>query len=174
MTHLAQSTHPTHATSSTGSTDSTGSTHPQRPPRTGRSVRIGAVYDLVVALAFTTPWTARLAIDAIRGLHSDLGLPGEAPGAFGPEHLLFVTFFGVVVTMWAVVRLVRGDAVTALADTVGRAAFALLMTYALASGATPVLVVFLVVEVGFLLAQGWELLRARRAGVLRLRETMTV
>ncbi|MDQ8708380.1 hypothetical protein RCO28_38885 [Streptomyces sp. LHD-70] len=131
--------------------------------RTPDAVRIGAFYDLAVALPFTTPWTASLALDAVRAAHTGLGLPGHLPAPFGPEHLLFVTFFGVLVTMWAVVRLVRRDAVTGIADTVGRAAFALLMTAALAAGVTPVLGVFLVVEVGFLLAQARQLTRSRRA-----------
>ncbi|MFG2828235.1 hypothetical protein ACGFWI_12360 [Streptomyces sp. NPDC048434] len=150
-------------------------THPPRPNRRPWTdpVRIGALYDLAVAPVFATPWTARLAIDGFRALHTALDLPGRAPGEFGPEHLLFVTFFGVLVTMWAVVRLVRGNVVTAVADTAGRAAFALLMMYALATGATPVLVVFLVVEIGFLLAQGWQLIRARRASALHPRETVT-
>ncbi|MGP3977987.1 hypothetical protein ACTWQF_29020 [Streptomyces sp. 8N114] len=136
-------------------------------------VRIGALYDLAVALVFATPWTARLTIDGLRAAHTALDLPGRAPGGFGPEHLLFVTFFGVLVTMWAVVRLVRGDTVTTAADTVGRAAFALLMMDALAAGVTPVLVVFLVIEIGFLFAQGWTLVRARRARDHRTRETVT-
>ncbi|MDI3405019.1 hypothetical protein [Streptomyces cavernicola] len=130
--------------------------------RTPDAVRVGAYYDLVVALPFTTPWTAGLALDAVRSAHTALGLPGGPPPAFGPEHLLFVTFFGVLVTMWAVVRLVRADAVTGIADTVGRAAFALLMTTALAAGATPVLGMFLVLELGFLVAQARQLTRSRR------------
>ncbi|MDI3423458.1 hypothetical protein [Streptomyces luteolus] len=130
--------------------------------RTPDAVRIGAFYDLAVALPFTTPWTASLALDAVRAAHTGLGLPGLPLAPFGPEHLLFVTFFGVLVTMWAVVRLVRrDDAVTGIADTVGRAAFALLMTAALVAGATPVLGAFLVVEVGFLLAQARQLTRHR-------------
>ncbi|MDI3387715.1 hypothetical protein QIS99_16130 [Streptomyces sp. B-S-A8] len=150
----------------------TATTTPTAPaPRTGDAttrrspgaVRIGAWYDLAVALPFTTPWTAALALDAVRAAHAALGLPGRAPAPFAPEHLLFVTFFGVLVTMWAVVRLVRGDRVTGVADTAGRAAFALLMTAALAAGATPVLAGFLVVEAGFLLAQARQLTRSRPA-----------
>ncbi|WP_326690058.1 hypothetical protein OIE63_24865 [Streptomyces sp. NBC_01795] len=166
MTHPTRLTHPTRPTSPTRAAP------PNRRLRAD-PVRIGALYDLAVAPVFATPWTAGLAIDGVRSLHTALGLPGRAPGEFAPEHLLFVTFFGVLVTMWAVVRLMRGDAVTAAADTAGRAAFALLMMCALAAGATPVLVVFLVVEVGFLLAQGWQLIRARRASDLSPRETVT-
>lgn len=136
-------------------------------------IRVGALYDIVVAAVFATPWTARLALDGARALHPALDLPGRAPGAFGPAQLLFVTFFGVVVTMWAVVRLVSRDAVLGVADTVGRAAFALLMMYALAAGATSVLACFLAVELGFLIAQGRYLARSRRAGALRSRETVT-
>ncbi|MGW8376703.1 hypothetical protein [Streptomyces sp. ODS28] len=135
-------------------------------------VRAGAWYDLAVAPLFATPWTARLVIDGVRAVHAAFGLPGRAPGQFAPEHLLFVTFFGVLVTMWAVVRLVRGDVVTAVADTAGRAAFASLMTYALACGATPVLGVFLVLEAGFLLAQGRHLFRQRAGAALRTREIL--
>lgn len=66
----------------------------------------------------------------------------------------------------------RGNAVTTAADTAGRAAFALLMVHALAAGATPVLAAFLVFEIGFLLAQGWGLIRDRRARALCPRETV--
>ncbi|MFM9370675.1 hypothetical protein [Streptomyces sp. Da 82-17] len=131
-----------------------------RPARD--AVRIGARYDLAVALPFTTPWTAALTLDGVRAAHTALGLPGGPPAAFGPEHLLFVTFFGVLVTLWAVVRLVRADVVTGVADTVGRGAFALLMTAALAAGATPLLGVFLAVELGFLAAQARQLRRLTR------------
>ncbi|SOR84315.1 hypothetical protein SCNRRL3882_7760 [Streptomyces chartreusis NRRL 3882] len=148
-----------------------GMTHPNRRLRTD-PVRIGALYDLAVAPVFATPLTAPLAIDGVSAVHTALGLPGRAPAGFGPEHLLFVNFFGVLVTMWAVVRLVRADVVTAAADTAGRAAFALLMMYALTAGVTLALAVFLVIEIGFLLAQGRELLRTRRARAISPRETV--
>lgn len=139
--------------------------HPRRHPRYGPA-RIGALYDLVIAVTFATPWTARLALDGVRALHTGLDLPGRNLDAFAPEHLLFVNFFGVVVTVWAVVRLTRGDTTTAAADTVGRVAFALLMAWALAAGVTSAVAAFLVIEVALMLAQGWELARARRATAL--------
>ncbi|MFI9029529.1 hypothetical protein [Streptomyces sp. NPDC053560] len=149
-------------------------THPNHRPWTGPA-RIGALYDLAVAPVFATPWTARLAIEGLRSVHTALGLPGPPPDHFGPEHLLFVTFFGVLVTMWAVVRLVRGDAVTTAADTAGRMAFALLMAVAMVNGASTVLTVFLAVETGFLLAQGRQLIRAkqRHTRTPRFRETVS-
>ncbi|WP_346095545.1 hypothetical protein [Streptomyces olivaceiscleroticus] len=149
-------------------------THPNRRLRTDPA-RIGALYDLAIAPVFATPWTARLALDGARALHTALDLPGRAPGGFGPEQLLFVTFFGVLVTMWAVVRLVRGDAVTTAADMAGRAAFAVLMTVAMADGASTVLAVFVTFEVGFLLAQGGQLIRAtrRHARTSPVRETVS-
>jgi hypothetical protein len=111
-----------------------------------RVVWLSALYDLLLTLPFMTPWTARLAIGHLGTLHAALGMGGAAPPAFGPLHLLFVSFFGSVVILWSVVRLRDPRPELGLFDGLGRVAFAAWMTFALAHGETHLVVGFLVPE----------------------------
>ncbi|MGZ3143286.1 hypothetical protein ACVDFE_15085 [Lentzea chajnantorensis] len=126
--------------------------------------RAGALYDLVASAAFLTPWTAAFALGLIGDLHAALGLPGAPPPPPNAMTLLFATLFGTVVVLWSVVRWVRPEPVLIAADTVGRVLFSGWFTRALWQGETPVLVVFLVLEVAWGAAQLRALLAGRRAG----------
>lgn len=66
--------------------------------------RVGAIWDLVATAGFATPWTATFLLGVLARVDDSLGLPGDAMPDFDTAHLLFVTLFGVVVTMWAVVQ----------------------------------------------------------------------
>ncbi len=123
----------------------------QSPVRAGK---IGAIYDVVVSAGFATPWTASFVLRALSSIHDGLGLPGSEMPAFETSHLLFVTLFGIVVTMWSVVRILRPIPLLIAADTAGRAAFSLAFVWALAKGHSTVIIPFLVLELGFLVAQG--------------------
>jgi hypothetical protein len=123
----------------------------QTPVPAGRA---GAIYDIVVTAGFATPWTATLLLGALAHVHDSLGLSGSAMPDFETSHVLFVTLFGVVVTMWAVVRAIWPVPFLIAADTVGRAAFALAFIWALAAGHSTVIAAFLVLEIAFLVAQG--------------------
>jgi hypothetical protein len=81
----------------------------ETPRRASRIVWASAQYDLIVTLPFTTPWTAEGVLHTLRQLHVGLGLGGELPPAFGPLHLLFVSLFGTIVSLWAVLRLLRPE-----------------------------------------------------------------
>lgn len=125
--------------------------------------RVGAIYDLVVTAAFATPWTAALVTRLLANAHDSLGLPGSDMPQFETSHMLYVTLFGIVVTMWSVVRILRPIPLLIAADTVGRAAFALAFLWALAEGHSTVIVGFLVLEVAFLAAQWLGLRKALAA-----------
>jgi hypothetical protein len=59
------------------------------------------------------------------------------------------------VVVWAVVRLIRPTPFLGAGDTVGRLLFSTWFAWALIEGASPVLVGFLVLEVGWGLVQGY-------------------
>lgn len=122
-------------------------------PGARRILRAGALYDLVVTLPFATPFTAKLVLDAMRALHVGLGLSGGAPPEFTPTHLLFVAFFGTVVTSWSYLRLRTHARVVFALDTVGRAFFSTWMLVTLLGGGSLVVLPFLVLELALCVAQ---------------------
>lgn len=122
-------------------------------PGARRVLRAGALYDLLVTLPFATPFTAKLVLDAMRGAHVALGLSGGALPEFTPTHLLFVSFFGTVVTLWSYLRLRTHARVVFALDTVGRASFSTWMLVTLLRGGSPVVLPFLVLELTFCVAQ---------------------
>jgi hypothetical protein len=74
-----------------------------------------------------------------------------------------VALFGIVVTMWSAVRIIRPVPLLIAADTFGRAAFSLMFIWALAGGHSTLVVPFLVLELTFLIAQGLGVRKALRA-----------
>lgn len=125
---------------------------------TSRVVRASALYDLFVTLPFATPWTAGWLLEHLRQLHLQLGLPGATPPAFEPLHLFFVSLFGTIVTLWAVLRVWRPEPLFGAVDTAGRAAFSLWMAQALWMGQTYLLVGMLVLELAWFFVQGGAIL----------------
>jgi hypothetical protein len=109
--------------------------------------RAGALYDLVASAAFLTPWTAVLMLDLIGAPRPDV------------MSLLFATLFGTVVVMWSIARWRRPEPLLIGIDTVGRALFSLWFVWALWHGQTPVLAVFLVLELFWGAAQLRALVR---------------
>jgi len=114
-----------------------------------RIVWLSALYDLIVTVSFATPWTARFTLGQLAGL----GFGGAPLGAPDALDLLFITMFGSIVTIWSVVRLRKPSVELGVADGIGRAVFALWQAYALGHGVNHVIGLFLVVEIGFGLAQ---------------------
>ncbi len=130
-----------------------------------RAGRVGAIYDLAVTAPFASPWTAALVLGVLGELHESFGLPGEALPKFGTSHLLYVTLFGIIVTLWSIVRIVRPVPLLIAADTIGRAAFSLTFIWSLTRGDSAVVVPFLVLEVSFLIYQAMGVRAALRADV---------
>ena len=127
-----------------------------------RTVRASAAYDLVVTAGFALPFTAPALFAALGALHGATALPGStpAPDAFT---VLFANFTGSVVAVWSVYRLLRPSWTAGAADVVARGLFSLAMIVALSRGASPVLAVVLVLEIGWGLAQAGVLLSAQRS-----------
>jgi hypothetical protein len=127
-----------------------------------RIVRMGAWYDLVVTLGFATPWTfaaVRMGLDALSGL---LGLPGGLP-AFAPEHTLLANLLGTLVVVWSILRLRHTGQRYGRYDAAGRFLFAFWQLYAVAHGASPLILAFTAFELGFGIAQSLPVGAARPA-----------
>lgn len=128
-----------------------------------RVLRAGAIYDLLVTLPFATPFTAAWMLTVLGKAHDALGLGGAPLPAFGASHLMFVSFFGTIVTIWSLLRATSRARVVHVLDTCGRAFFSAWMGWALLHGASHTVAVFLVLEVGFFVAQAWALRRDSRS-----------
>jgi len=115
-------------------------------------VRGSAWYDLIVTAAFATPWSFAALHGALTALSQALDLPGELP-AFAPAHMLMANLLGSVVCVWAVLRIRDPQALYGRYDAVARLLFAAWQGYALAHGASSLLVIFLVFELAWGVAQ---------------------
>lgn len=116
-----------------------------------RFVRASGWYDLIVTAPFATPWTFALLHQALNALAGALGIGGLP--AFEPSHLLMANLMGSVVCVWSVLRIRQPSVVLGRYDAVARALFAAWQAYALASGATLLVVPLLIAEIGFGLLQ---------------------
>ncbi|WP_226499970.1 hypothetical protein [Pseudomonas sp. MWU16-30322] len=115
-------------------------------------VRGSAWYDLIVTAAFATPWSFAALHGALTALSQALDLPGELP-QFAPAHMLMANLLGSLVCVWAVLRIRDPQALYGRYDAVARLLFAVWQGYALAHGASSLLVVFLVFELAWGVAQ---------------------
>ncbi|AXJ08032.1 hypothetical protein CFN16_02855 [Pseudomonas fluorescens] len=117
-----------------------------------RLVRGSAWYDLIVTAAFVTPWSFAALHGVLTALSQTLNLPGELP-PFEPVHMLMTNLLGSVVCVWAVLRIRDPQPVYGRYDAVARFLFAAWQAYALAHGASSLLVGFLVFELAWGIAQ---------------------
>lgn len=115
-------------------------------------VRASGWYDLLMTLAFVTPWSFM----ALHGLLQDtaqaLHLAGSLP-PFEPTHLLMANLMGSIVCVWAVLRIRDPQQVFGRYDAVGRILFASWQLYALMHGATALLWGILLFELAWCVAQ---------------------
>lgn len=123
-----------------------------RPDNYLRIVRASAWYDLVATIGFATPWTFAAIHGGLSTLAGLLGLPGGLP-PFAPEHMLMANLLGSIVTIWAILRLRHTQQRYGRYDAAGRFLFATWQLYAVAAGASPIVLAFTVVEIGFGIAQ---------------------
>ncbi|MFJ2487352.1 hypothetical protein [Pseudomonas sp. NPDC087639] len=124
-------------------------------------VRGSAWYDLIVTAAFVTPWSFAV----LHELLTALDFPGELP-AFQPVHMLMANLLGSVVCVWAVLRIRDPQRVYGRYDAVARFLFAAWQGYALLHGASSILIVFLVLELAWGVAQVLPVSTLSRAGSL--------
>ncbi|CAJ0821991.1 hypothetical protein [Ralstonia flaminis] len=116
-----------------------------------RIVRASAWYDLIVSAPFATPWTFAWLHQALSAVAQALGIGGLP--AFEPAHLLMANLMGSVVCVWSVLRIRQASVTLGRYDAVARWLFSAWQVFALISGATLLVVPFLIVEVGFGLLQ---------------------
>ena len=130
-------------------------------PTALRVIRASAAYDVIATAAFALPWTAPFALDSLRGVHESLGLSGALPQPHEVFTILFANLLGSIVLVWSVLRWAKPSLTLGAADTAARALFSAWMLTAVLSGASTVVLVFLVPEVLWGIVQGTVVLRAR-------------
>ena len=113
-----------------------------------RVFRVSAWYDLIVTWPFAIPFTLALYWGGLLSwISALLGLP-PLP-ALDVHGVLFANFTGSVVIVWSLARILSDDIRLARLDGLARLLFSAWMINALAQGATPLLYVFLLPEIGF-------------------------
>lgn len=115
-------------------------------------MRASAWYDLVVTAAFVTPWSFTWMMGVFTGIDVALGLPGEVP-ALNPMLILLGNLMGSVVVVWAALRLHLNLAVFGRYDAAARFLFGAWQINAVLNGASWLVLVFVLAEIGFGLAQ---------------------
>ncbi|WP_270729351.1 hypothetical protein [Shimia sp. Alg240-R146] len=116
-----------------------------------RLFRLSAYYDIAVTWPYATPLTLAMMWTMLGGTQSALGLP-PLPD-LNAYTTLFANFFGTVVLIWSIVRLRMNDSRLARYDAAGRWLFSAWMLNALLNGASPILWVFLAIELTFAVLQ---------------------
>lgn len=131
-------------------------------------IRASAVYDIVLILPFTTPWSFAMLLAQLARLNLWLG--GAPLPPFAPLHLLLTTLLGTLVLLWCVYRLKDASVRLGRFDGAGRFVFAFWIGWALLSADLPVLWLYLIPELLWGVAQTWPVARSRvsRAAAARL------
>lgn len=124
------------------------------PEHYRRLVRASGWYDLLVTMAFVTPWSFMALHGLLQRLHQAWGLSGALP-SFEPMHMLMANLMGSIVCVWSVLRIGDPQAIFGRYDAVGRLLFATWQAYALSQGATALIAVFLLFELAWCVAQLW-------------------
>jgi hypothetical protein len=115
-------------------------------------VRVSAFYDLVVTAGFMTPLTAGLIFKGFATLSSMLALDRPVP-TLDVTAMLFANLLGSVVVVWSLWRLLQPSRSAGLYDAVARMLFAVWQLFAVAHGASFLILGFTCFEVGFAIAQ---------------------
>lgn len=114
-----------------------------------KTIRGVAWVDLAVTLPFALPFIAEAVVALIYILDRWLGFGTPAIlFEMGPLAMMFVHIMGVLGVVWALARLRVPSPLLARIDALARLAVAALIVYAVAEGATPVLWLFVVTEIG--------------------------
>lgn len=126
-------------------------------------IRASALYDLMVTASFMTPWTAPWMFKGFAALSSVLALDRPVP-TVDATGMLLANLLGSVVVVWSLWRLKHASRQVGLYDALARVLFATWQLYAVAHGASFLLLGFTVFEVGFAVAQVWP---SRAMGLTR-------
>ena len=115
-------------------------------------VRASGWYDLLVTLAFVTPWSFIALHGLLQAVALRFNLPGELP-VFEPAHLLMANLMGSIVCVWSVLRIRDPQQAFGRYDAVGRILFATWQIYAISHGATTLLWGIVFFELAWCIAQ---------------------
>jgi hypothetical protein len=115
-------------------------------------VRASAVYDLVVTAGFMTPWTASWVFAGFAALSGALELDRAVP-TLDITAMLFANLLGSVVVVWSIWRLLQPSRRIGLYDALARILFAIWQLFAVAHGASFLILGFTFFEVAFAIAQ---------------------
>lgn len=119
-----------------------------------KTIRVVAWLDMVITLPFALPFVAGALIEFIHFADEQLGLGTPAATfEFGPISMMFVHITGVLGVIWALARLRFPLPELARIDAIARLAVALLITLAIVQGATPLLGLFVLTEIGGSISQ---------------------
>jgi hypothetical protein len=112
------------------------------------TLRRVALFDTLVTLPFALPIVAQRVVYALFDLDEALGLGTPLP-RLDSLHLLFINLMGILAVLWNVARVRSRGTDLAQMDVWGRCAVALwIVGYVLFSRVTPVLLLFVVTELG--------------------------
>ncbi|MGE6385583.1 hypothetical protein ACQKEN_07935 [Pseudomonas sp. NPDC078416] len=124
-------------------------------------VKSSAIYDLVVTAGFMTPWTAAWVLTGFATLSGALALERPVP-VLDVSGMLFANLLGSVVVVWSLWRLAQPSRRVGLYDALARTLFATWQLYAVAQGASVLILGFTVFEVLFAVAQVWPISAVRQ------------
>jgi len=117
-----------------------------------QTVRLSAGYDLLMTAGFMTPWTALWVFDGFAALSEALELTRPVP-VMDATSLLFANLMGSLVVVWSLWRLRHPTRRAGLYDGVARMLFAAWQSYAVAHGASLLILGFTCMEIAFAVAQ---------------------
>lgn len=125
-------------------------------------VRASALYDLLVTAPFMTPWSMTLVFSAMTALSDAMALDRPIPGLDATQMLL-ANLLGSVVIVWSLWRWRHPSERAGRYDALARGLFAVWQLYAVAQGASVLILGFTLLEVLFGIAQLLPVAGARPA-----------
>lgn len=124
-------------------------------PRFLRIVRASGWYDVFVTWPFALPWAFAWLYAQLNGLAQALALPGVLH-PLDSTHMLLANLMGSVIVMWGLARVIAPTVLLGRLDGVARFLFATWQIYAVAHGASAIVLGFTVVELAFGVLQFWR------------------
>ncbi|MGD1933639.1 MAG: hypothetical protein ACFB0Z_03870 [Candidatus Phaeomarinobacter sp.] len=110
--------------------------------------------DLWLFTPLALPFFSEIYITILKFAHFQLGLAGGFHG-IAPLHWVFINTTGVLAILWASIRIRYPLRDLALADAYARIAVAAVLVFWIWQGATPLLTLFVVTEIGGALYVVW-------------------
>ncbi|MFN9471797.1 hypothetical protein [Acidovorax sp.] len=125
------------------------------PARYRATVRASAWYDLLVTWPFALPWTFAWLYGLLASASTALALPGTMH-PLDATHMLLANLLGSVVVVWSIARIAAPGVLLGRLDGLARFLFAAWQIYAVAHGASAIVLGFTVFELFFGVLQWWR------------------